>query len=280
MNRDIAMVFPNYALYPHMTVAANIGFALKIHKTPKAEVRRRVEDAARLMGIEDLLDQKPGQLSGGQRQRVAMGRALVREPVAFLMDEPLSNLDARLRVQMRAEISRLQRRLGVATLYVTHDQTEAMTMGDRVAVLRAGTVCQFDTPQRLYEHPADAFVASFIGSPSMNLYRVDLGHDARSIRLGRQSVELPETVFALRPGLARYGGRSVVVGLRPEFLRLDGPPRSRASTPRSTSSSTWATRCWCTSPSTEPSSPPAWSRRATRCRSTPWARAWRRSTPR
>ena len=160
MDRDIAMVFQNYALYPHMTVAGNIGFALKLQKVPKAEARRRVEDAAQLMGLTELLDQKPGQLSGGQRQRVAMGRALVREPVAFLMDEPLSNLDARLRVQMRAEISRLQRRLGVATLYVTHDQTEAMTMGDRVAVLRGGTVRQFDTPQRLYEHPADSHPAN------------------------------------------------------------------------------------------------------------------------
>jgi multiple sugar transport system ATP-binding protein len=223
MNRDIAMVFQNYALYPHMTVAGNIGFALKLQKIPKAEARRRVEDAAQLMGLSELLDQKPGQLSGGQRQRVAMGRALVREPVAFLMDEPLSNLDARLRVQMRAEISRLQRRLGVATLYVTHDQTEAMTMGDRVAVLRGGTVRQFDTPQRLYEHPADSFVAGFIGSPSMNLYRVELGAGARHLSLGSQVVDLPEKVFALRPGLARYAGQTVVVGLRPEFLRLDGP---------------------------------------------------------
>lgn len=223
MNRDIAMVFQNYALYPHMTVAGNIGFALKLQKVPKEELRRRVESAAELMGLSDMLDQKPGQLSGGQRQRVAMGRALVREPVAFLMDEPLSNLDARLRVQMRAEISRLQRRLGVATLYVTHDQTEAMTMGDRVAVLRAGTVQQFDTPQRLYERPADSFVAGFIGSPSMNLYRVALSDGSRSFQLGSQSVALPATTLALRPGLARYSGQSVVVGMRPEFLRLDGP---------------------------------------------------------
>ncbi len=222
MNRDIAMVFQNYALYPHMTVAGNIGFALKLQKVPKDELRRRVERAAELMGLTEMLDQKPGQLSGGQRQRVAMGRALVREPVAFLMDEPLSNLDARLRVQMRAEISRLQRRLGVATLYVTHDQTEAMTMGDRVAVLRAGTVQQFDTPQRLYERPADSFVAGFIGSPSMNLYRVTL--DANSLQLGSQRIDLPSKAFALRPRLAQYSGQSVIVGMRPEFLRLDGPP--------------------------------------------------------
>ena len=223
MNRDIAMVFQNYALYPHMTVAGNIGFALKLQKVPKDELRRRVENAAELMGLSEMLDQKPGQLSGGQRQRVAMGRALVREPVAFLMDEPLSNLDARLRVQMRAEISRLQRRLGVATLYVTHDQTEAMTMGDRVAVLRAGTVQQFDTPQRLYERPADSFVAGFIGSPSMNLYRVTLSPGSSSFQLGSQIVELPAKALALRPGLVRHSGRSVIVGMRPEFLRLDGP---------------------------------------------------------
>ena len=224
MNRDIAMVFQNYALYPHMTVAGNIGFALKLQKVPKSELRRRVENAAQLMGLSELLDQKPGQLSGGQRQRVAMGRALVREPVAFLMDEPLSNLDARLRVQMRAEISRLQRRLGVATLYVTHDQTEAMTMGDRVAVLRAGTVRQFDTPQCLYDHPADAFVAGFIGSPSMNLYRVKLDAAARSLVLGSQTIELPERLLTLRPGLTRYAGHTVIVGLRPEFLVIDGAP--------------------------------------------------------
>jgi multiple sugar transport system ATP-binding protein len=220
MNRDIAMVFQNYALYPHMSVANNIGFALKVQKVPKAEARRRVEAAAGLLGLSDLLDQKPGQLSGGQRQRVAMGRAMVREPVAFLMDEPLSNLDARLRVQMRAEISRLQRHLGVATLYVTHDQTEAMTMGDRVAVLRDGTVRQFDTPQRLYERPADSFVAGFIGSPSMNLYRVALGTDARSVTVGSQVVDLGPAVLAARPGLARYAGRDVVIGLRPEHLRV------------------------------------------------------------
>jgi multiple sugar transport system ATP-binding protein len=222
MNRDIAMVFQNYALYPHMTVAANIGFPLKLQKLPKSEIRRRVESAADVMGLSELLNEKPGSLSGGQRQRVAMGRALVREPVAFLMDEPLSNLDARLRVQMRAEIRRLQRRLGVATLYVTHDQTEAMTMGDRVAVLREGTVRQFESPQHLYDHPAEVFVAGFIGSPAMNLYRVDFVVDPPSIKLGSQLMRLSPETLVERPALARHTGRSVIVGFRPEHLTIDG----------------------------------------------------------
>src|SRR6201986_4228390 len=166
--RDIAMVFQNYALYPHMTVRDNIGFALKLRKLPKAELTAKVNEAADILGLTDWLDRKPGQLSGGQRQRVAMGRAIVREPSVFLMDEPLSNLDAKMRVQMRAEISRIQRRVGVATFYVTHDQTEAMTMGDRVAVLRGGVLQQCDTPQVLYDRPMNAFVAGFIGSPGMN----------------------------------------------------------------------------------------------------------------
>jgi len=221
-DRDIAMVFQNYALYPHMTVAENIGFALKVHKLPKAEIQRRVGEAATLMGLTEFLAQKPAQLSGGQRQRVAMGRALVREPVVFLMDEPLSNLDARLRVQMRAEISRLQRRLGVATLYVTHDQTEAMTMGDRVAVLRAGAIRQCDVPQQLYDRPADLFVGSFIGSPAMNLYRAGLGTGARTLRLGSQTIELPDSLIRARPGLAAHGDSDVVVGFRPEYLRITG----------------------------------------------------------
>src|SRR5436305_10398017 len=167
-DRDVAMVFQNYALYPHMTVAENIGFALRMRKVPKADARARIAETARIIGLEDHLDRKPRQLSGGQRQRVAMGRAIVREPQVFLMDEPLSNLDAKLRVQMRAEISRIQRQLNVTTVYVTHDQVEAMTMGDRVAVLRRGLLQQFDHPQRLYEQPGNLFVASFIGSPAMN----------------------------------------------------------------------------------------------------------------
>ena len=216
--RDIAMVFQNYALYPHMTVADNIGFALKLRKLPKAEIQAKVKEAADILGLTDFLDRKPAQLSGGQRQRVAMGRAIVREPSVFLMDEPLSNLDAKLRVQMRAEVQRIQRRIGVATLYVTHDQIEAMTMGDRVAVLRGGLLQQVDHPQVLYDHPDSVFVAAFIGSPAMNLYEATMGDDARSVKLGSQVLPVPEDVHAARPGLARYGGKKVVLGVRPEHL--------------------------------------------------------------
>jgi multiple sugar transport system ATP-binding protein len=217
-DRDIAMVFQNYALYPHMSVAQNIGFALRLRKVPKAEIDRRVRDAAKILGLSDWLDRKPAQLSGGQRQRVAMGRAMVREPAVFLMDEPLSNLDAKLRVQMRAEVSRIQRRLGVATVYVTHDQVEAMTMGDRVAVMHSGVLQQVDSPQTLYDQPVNMFVASFIGSPAMNLYEAALEPGARSLRIGSQRIELPDVVRIARPGLAAYGGRTVVIGLRPEHL--------------------------------------------------------------
>jgi len=216
--RDIAMVFQNYALYPHMTVADNIGFALKLRKLPKQEINRRVNEAAQILGLTDWLDRKPGLLSGGQRQRVAMGRAIVREPQVFLMDEPLSNLDAKLRVQMRAEVTRIQRRLGVATLYVTHDQVEAMTMGDRVTVMRDGEVQQCSRPQILYDAPRNMFVASFIGSPSMNLYDATLDAEASSVSLGSQTLKLPDTVRAIRPGLQRYRNRHIVVGLRPEDL--------------------------------------------------------------
>ncbi len=221
-DRDIAMVFQNYALYPHMTVADNIGFALKLAKVPKAEIRERVQNAAKVLELEDFLDRKPGQLSGGQRQRVAMGRAIVRQPAAFLMDEPLSNLDAKLRVQMRAEIARLQRELGVTTFYVTHDQVEAMTMGDRVAVIKDGHLQQVDTPQNLYDHPVNVFVAAFIGSPSMNLYeglisRANTGSGG-SIAIGSQTLQLPESVFTDRPGLAGYDGQQVTVGIRPEDM--------------------------------------------------------------
>jgi multiple sugar transport system ATP-binding protein len=224
--RDIAMVFQNYALYPHMTVAENIGFALKLRKLPKDQLNAKVRGAAEILGLTDWLDRKPGQLSGGQRQRVAMGRAIVREPSVFLMDEPLSNLDAKLRVQMRAEVQRIQRRIGVSTLYVTHDQVEAMTMGDRVTVLRSGVLQQVDTPQVLYDNPDNIFVAAFIGSPSMNLYDATLGEGARSLKLGSQEVALPEAVLLQRPALRAYGGKKVVVGLRPEHL----PAQSADST--------------------------------------------------
>src|SRR5438045_5465881 len=198
-DRDIAMVFQTYALYPHMTVAQNMGFGLRLRKTPAAEIRRRVEDTAALLGLSDLLDRKPRALSGGQRQRVAMGRAIVREPAAFLMDEPLSNLDAKLRVQMRAEISGLQRDLQVTTLYVTHDQVEAMTMGDRVAVMRKGQLQQVADPQTLYDQPVNLFVAGFIGSPAMNLVHGTVERDAGmlAIRLSDGlSVIIPEETRA------------------------------------------------------------------------------------
>jgi multiple sugar transport system ATP-binding protein len=221
--RDIAMVFQNYALYPHMTVAQNIGFALKLQKMPKAEIQKKVQEAAHILGLTDWLDRKPAQLSGGQRQRVAMGRAIVREPSVFLMDEPLSNLDAKLRVQMRAEVSRIQRHLGVATVYVTHDQTEAMTMGDRVAVLRDGYLQQCDNPQVLYDHPVNIFVGAFIGSPAMNLYEATLEPGAAGVRLGSQTIPLTEQVRIAHPALLRYAGKEVVVGLRPEHLPAAGP---------------------------------------------------------
>ena len=216
-DRDIAMVFQSYALYPHMTVYENIGFPLRMMKLPKAEIDKRVRDAARSLELTNHLDRKPGRLSGGQRQRVAMGRAIVRKPSAFLMDEPLSNLDAKLRVQMRAEIARLQKTLGVTTVYVTHDQIEAMTMGDRVAVLKGGYLQQVDTPQRLYDRPDNVFVAAFIGSPSMNLYQSRLTGD--QLRLGSQTLQLPATVFDRRPGLRNVSDRPLIVGIRPEDLQ-------------------------------------------------------------
>ena len=217
-DRDIAMVFQNYALYPHMTVYDNIGFALKLAKVPKDEIDQRVRQASKILELDANLDRKPGQLSGGQRQRVAMGRAIVRQPAAFLMDEPLSNLDAKLRVQMRAEIAALQRELGVTTLYVTHDQIEAMTMGDRVAVLKDGYLQQVDTPQNLYDKPDNVFVAAFIGSPSMNLYEstVTIDGDGGSLTIGSQSIHLDPEVLAKRPKLRDYNGKKVVLGIRPE----------------------------------------------------------------
>ena len=219
-DRDVAMVFQNYALYPHMTVAENIGFALKMRKVPKDQAKARILETARIIGLEDHLDRKPRQLSGGQRQRVAMGRAIVREPQVFLMDEPLSNLDAKLRVQMRAEISRIQRQLNVTTVYVTHDQVEAMTMGDRVAVLRRGVLQQFDQPQRLYEQPANLFVASFIGSPAMNVVEATLERDGdgAALRIGSSMLTLPSTALSARPALADYAGKALAIGIRPEAL--------------------------------------------------------------
>jgi len=216
--RDIAMVFQNYALYPHMTVAENIGFALKLRKLPKDQIAAKVKETAEILGLTEWLARKPGQLSGGQRQRVAMGRAIVREPSVFLMDEPLSNLDAKLRVQMRAEVQRIQRRINVATLYVTHDQVEAMTMGDRVAVMRSGVLLQVDDPQVLYDHPDNLFVAAFIGSPAMNLYEASMTEDAGAVKLGSQELALPVDCRDAHPGLARFAGKRIILGLRPEHL--------------------------------------------------------------
>jgi multiple sugar transport system ATP-binding protein len=216
--RDIAMVFQNYALYPHMTVFDNMAFGLRQRRLPKTEVNDRVNGAARTLGLEETLGKKPRTLSGGQRQRVAMGRAIVREPQAFLMDEPLSNLDAKLRVEMRAEILRLQRDLAVTTIYVTHDQTEAMTMGDRVAVMRKGVLQQVAGPQELYERPANLFVAEFIGSPAMNLVEADLvaENDGLVARFGEHALRLGPKALARRPALTGYAGRPVILGFRPE----------------------------------------------------------------
>jgi multiple sugar transport system ATP-binding protein len=219
--RDIAMVFQDYALYPHMTVRQNMGFALRMMKMPKSEIRRKVDEAAERLSLTALLDRRPKNLSGGQRQRVAMGRAIVREPKAFLMDEPLSNLDAKLRVQMRAEIAALQRQLGVTTLYVTHDQVEAMTMGDRVAVMKNGRLQQCAPPQELYDNPANVFVAGFIGSPKMNLFQSKLRREAdgsAQLEFGPQALQLPADQVVRRSGLQRYPEGPITVGIRPEGL--------------------------------------------------------------
>jgi multiple sugar transport system ATP-binding protein len=232
--RDIAMVFQNYALYPHMSVYQNMAFGLKLQKVPKDQIDQRVRDAGRILGLDELLDKKPAALSGGQRQRVAMGRAIVRHPQAFLMDEPLSNLDAKLRVQMRAEIARIQDDLGVTTIYVTHDQVEAMTMGDRVAVIRKGVLQQAATPQFLYEHPANLFVAGFIGSPAMNLVEATVAGDGDDlvVELASFRLPVPGEVLAERPELRRFVGRKVVLGIRPEDMEdaalvTDAPPERR-----------------------------------------------------
>jgi multiple sugar transport system ATP-binding protein len=228
--RDVAMVFQNYALYPHMTVAENIGFALKLQKMPKDQVRAKVEEAAHILGLTEWLERKPGQLSGGQRQRVAMGRAIVRQPSVFLMDEPLSNLDAQLRVKMRAEVSRIARRIGVATLYVTHDQIEAMTMADRIAVLNLGVLEQAGTPRELYESPANRFVAGFIGSPAMNFVDMTVSDASDSLDLatpdGTISAALTDTQAA---AVRRLGSRTVVLGVRPEHLELGATGDGRLS---------------------------------------------------
>jgi multiple sugar transport system ATP-binding protein len=218
-DRDIAMVFQNYALYPHMTVAQNIGFTLKLSRRPRQEIRQRVRETAELLGLEDLLDRRPKQLSGGQRQRVAMGRAIIREPQAFLMDEPLSNLDAQLRVQMRGEIEALQKRLGVTTVYVTHDQVEAMTMGDQIAVLRDGLLQQVGHPTDVYDKPANLFVAGFIGSPPMNLAQATMAADDGRLvaKLGETAIPIPDDVVQ-EQGLEKWKDKTVILGIRPEDL--------------------------------------------------------------
>jgi multiple sugar transport system ATP-binding protein len=233
-DRDIAMVFQSYALYPHLSVRENIAFGLRVRGLPRDEINSRVEEAADTLGLSELLDKKPRNLSGGQRQRVAMGRAIVRNPAAFLMDEPLSNLDAKLRVQVRAEISRLQRHLGVTTIYVTHDQVEAMTMGDRVAVMRKGELQQADSPQELYDRPVNLFVGGFIGSPAMNMLdaRLERANGGLSAVIGDQRLELDQELVAHRPALSHYEGREVIAGIRPEdfedaALAPETPPERR-----------------------------------------------------
>jgi multiple sugar transport system ATP-binding protein len=222
-DRDIAMVFQNYALYPHMTVYNNMAFSLKLAKAPKDEIQRRVQQAAQILGLQEYLERFPRQLSGGQRQRVAMGRAIVREPAAYLMDEPLSNLDAKLRVQMRTEVARIQQRMGTTTVYVTHDQTEAMTLGDRVAVMRAGEIQQVDTPMELYNKPKNLFVAGFIGSPAMNFMPATV--EGGKMKLPMAEVDLPEGVEA---------SGEMIAGIRPEHFedvaQVDESSRSRGAT--------------------------------------------------
>jgi multiple sugar transport system ATP-binding protein len=219
-DRDIAMVFQNYALYPHMTVEQNLAFGLQLRGTPKPEIKKRVADAAKMLGLDQFLKRKPAALSGGQRQRVAMGRAIVREPQAFLMDEPLSNLDAKLRVSMRASLNQLHERLGVTTVYVTHDQVEAMTLGDRVCVLREGLLQQVDTPQNLFDNPVNLFVAGFIGSPAMNFVTAELADD--EVVFAGVRLPVPAELFERRPGLRQYSGRPVILGVRPSDFEESG----------------------------------------------------------
>jgi multiple sugar transport system ATP-binding protein len=218
-HRDIAMVFQNYALYPHMTVRRNLAFPLQMLKLKKAKIEKRVEETAQLLGLAELLERQPRQLSGGQRQRVAMGRAMVRQPQVFLMDEPLSNLDAKLRTQIRAEIAELQKRLGITTIYVTHDQVEAMTLGDRIAVLDSGRLQQVGPPQELYEQPANAFVAAFLGNPGMNIFPARMSRDSRMLWLESGVWRIPlEQLLASKPGLEEYLERPILAGLRPEVF--------------------------------------------------------------
>ncbi|NUW44130.1 ABC transporter ATP-binding protein [Nonomuraea rhodomycinica] len=216
-DRDIAMVFQNYALYPHMTVEENLAFGLKLRKMPKPEIQKRVNEAAKMLGLETYLKRKPAALSGGQRQRVAMGRAIVREPQAFLMDEPLSNLDAKLRVSMRASLNTLHERLGVTTVYVTHDQVEAMTLGDRVCVLRDGLLQQVDTPQNLFDKPVNLFVAGFMGSPSMNFVTAELvrGDGGAAVAFADIRLPIPDSTFTDKPGLDKFIGKKIILGIRP-----------------------------------------------------------------
>ena len=229
-DRDIAMVFQNYALYPHMSVYGNMAYGLRIRNLSKSDIDARVKRAAAILELGALLERKPRELSGGQRQRVAMGRAIVREPAAFLMDEPLSNLDAKMRVQVRAEIARIQRDLKVTTVYVTHDQSEAMTLGDRVCVMRSGVLQQVDRPQVLYDRPANLFVAGFIGSPAMNLVEAELAEQNGALvaRFGPHELAVPKELVAERPALRRYAGRRVALGIRPEDIADEpGPDGSR-----------------------------------------------------
>ncbi|HEX4813477.1 MAG TPA: sn-glycerol-3-phosphate ABC transporter ATP-binding protein UgpC [Nonomuraea sp.] len=229
-DRDIAMVFQNYALYPHMTVEENLAFGLKLRKMPKQEIQKRVNDAAKMLGLEQYLKRKPAALSGGQRQRVAMGRAIVREPQAFLMDEPLSNLDAKLRVSMRASLNQMHERLGVTTVYVTHDQVEAMTLGDRVCVLRDGVLQQVDTPQNLFDKPVNLFVAGFMGSPAMNFVTAELVRDGgAAVAFAGYKLPIPESTFSDKPGLDQYIGRKIILGIRPSDFEDAGSAGNHAN---------------------------------------------------
>ncbi|MDQ4094660.1 MAG: sn-glycerol-3-phosphate ABC transporter ATP-binding protein UgpC [Actinomycetota bacterium] len=235
-DRDIAMVFQNYALYPHMTVRENMAFGLKLAKLDKSEIDKRVQHAADILGLSEFLDRKPRALSGGQRQRVAMGRAIVREPQAFLMDEPLSNLDAKLRVQMRTEIARIQNELNVTTIYVTHDQIEAMTMGDRVSVLKKGVLQQVGTPAELFDQPVNLFVAGFIGSPAMNfaMTKINDSNGDLTFDLGKQTLTIGDKLLEKRPAVRNYVGKDVIVGIRPQdfedaAVRPDAPETCRVN---------------------------------------------------